>query len=80
LLRSYGAKESRLKRYDIEDVLVRLRGSVAILTAAATKEGECISCPRAGKAVTGRYRITRVYACEATMGWQLVSTHESRAE
>ena len=31
LLRSYGAKEVRLKRYDIEDVRVRLRGSEASL-------------------------------------------------
>ena len=80
LLRSYGAKEVRLKRYDIEDVRVRLRGSVGILTAAATKEGEYISGPRSGKTFTGRYRITRVYACDSGIGWQLVSTHESRAE
>jgi hypothetical protein len=80
LLRSYGAKEVRLKRYDIEDVRVRLHGSVGILTAAATKEGEYISGPRSGKTFTGRYRITRVYACDSGTGWQLVSTHESRAE
>jgi hypothetical protein len=71
LLRSYGAKEVQLKRYDVDDV---------ILTALAFKEGSYVSGPRNGSVFTGRYRITRVYACSVGHGWQLVSTHESRAE
>jgi ketosteroid isomerase-like protein len=77
LLRSYGAREVNLKVFTSENVRVRLYGSVGILTADITKEGDYLSGPRAGSVFTGRYRFTRVYAC-GTEGWQLVSTHESQ--
>ena len=77
LLRSYGAKEVNLKVFTSENVRVRLHGSVGILTADITKEGDYVSGPRAGSVFTGRYRFTRVYAC-GPRGWQLVSTHESQ--
>jgi ketosteroid isomerase-like protein len=76
LLRSYGAKEVNLKVFTSENVSVRFHGTVGILTADITKEGDYATGPRAGAVFTGRYRFTRVYACGA-QGWQLVSTHES---
>jgi ketosteroid isomerase-like protein len=77
LLRSYGAKEVSLRVFTSENVRVRFRGNVSILTADITKEGDYLSGPRAGAVFTGRYRFTRVYACSSE-GWQLVSTHESQ--
>lgn len=77
LLRSYGAKEVNLKVFASENVRVRFYGSVGILTADITKEGDYVSGPRAGTVFTGRYRFTRVYAC-GPQGWQLASTHESQ--
>lgn len=77
LLRSYGAKEVRLKVFQSEAIRVRLYGTVGVLTADITKEGDYLAGPRAGTVFTGRYRFTRVYACGAN-GWQLASTHESR--
>jgi ketosteroid isomerase-like protein len=77
VLRSYGAKEVRLKVFESENVRVRFYGPVAILTADITKEGDYVSGPRAGAVFTGRYRFTRVYAC-GPQGWQLASTHESQ--
>lgn len=79
LLRSYGAKEVILTRFTSESIRVRLHGSVGVLTADIIKEGSYRSGPRAGEVFTGRYRFTRVYACEADR-WQLVSTHESRLD
>jgi ketosteroid isomerase-like protein len=77
LLRSYGAREVNLRVFTSENVRVRFRGNVSILTADITKEGDYLSGPRAGAVFTGRYRFTRVYACSSG-GWQLVSTHESQ--
>jgi ketosteroid isomerase-like protein len=77
LLRSYGAREVDLRVLTSENVRVRFRGNVSILTADVTKEGDYLTGPRAGAVFTGRYRITRVYACSSE-GWQLVSTHESQ--
>jgi ketosteroid isomerase-like protein len=77
LLRSYGAREVNLRVFTSENVRVRFRGSVSILTADITKEGDYLSGPRAGAVFTGRYRFTRIYACDSR-GWQLVSTHESQ--
>jgi ketosteroid isomerase-like protein len=77
LLRSYGAKEVNLKTFTSEGIRVRFYGSVGVLTADITKEGDYVSGPRAGTVFTGRYRLTRVYAC-GSQGWQLVSTHESQ--
>jgi ketosteroid isomerase-like protein len=77
LLRSYGAREVSLRVFTSENVRVRFRGNVSILTADITKEGDYLSGPRAGAVFTGRYRFTRVYACSSE-GWQLVSTHESQ--
>jgi ketosteroid isomerase-like protein len=76
ILRSYGAREVNLKVFSSEHTRVRLHGSVGILTADITKEGDYLTGPRAGAVFTGRYRFTRVYAC-GPQGWQLVSTHES---
>jgi ketosteroid isomerase-like protein len=76
ILRSYGAREVNLKVFSSEHARVRIHGSVGILTADITKEGDYLTGPRAGAVFTGRYRFTRVYAC-GTQGWQLVSTHES---
>jgi ketosteroid isomerase-like protein len=77
LLRSYGAREVNLRAFMSENVRVRFRGHVGILTADITKEGDYLAGPRAGAVFTGRYRFTRVYAC-GSEGWQLVSTHESQ--
>lgn len=77
VLRSYGAKEVNLKVFKSENVRVRFYGTVGILTADITKEGDYVSGPRAGAVFTGRYRFTRVYAC-GPEGWQLASTHESQ--
>lgn len=76
LLRSYGAREVRLNSFASESIRVRLYGSVGILNADITKEGDYLTGPRAGTDFTGRYRFTRIYAC-GKEGWQLVSTHES---
>jgi ketosteroid isomerase-like protein len=76
ILGSYGAKEVNLRVFRSENVRVRFHGSVGILTADVSKEGDYVTGPRAGTVFTGRYRFTRVYACGA-QGWQLVSTHES---
>jgi ketosteroid isomerase-like protein len=77
ILRSYGAKEVNLRVFQSDNARVRFYGSVGILTADIAKEGDYLSGPRAGAVFTGRYRFTRVYACDA-QGWQLVSTHESQ--
>jgi ketosteroid isomerase-like protein len=77
LLRSYGAREVSLRVFTSENVRVRFHGNVSILTADITKEGDYLSGPRAGAVFTGRYRLTRVYAC-GSGGWQLLSTHESQ--
>jgi ketosteroid isomerase-like protein len=79
ILRSFGAKEVNLRFFTSENIRVRFHGSVGILTADITKEGEYLTGPRAGAVFTGRYRFTRVYACGA-QGWQLVSTHESELD
>jgi ketosteroid isomerase-like protein len=76
ILRSYGAREVNLRVFTSENIRVRFHGSVGILTADITKEGDYATGPRAGAVFTGRYRFTRVYACGA-QGWQLASTHES---
>jgi ketosteroid isomerase-like protein len=77
VLRSYGAKEVSLRMFESENIRVRFYGTVGILTADITKEGDYLSGPRAGAVFTGRYRFTRVYAC-GPQGWQLASTHESQ--
>jgi ketosteroid isomerase-like protein len=77
VLRSYGAREVNLRVFTSENVRVRFRGDVSILTADITKEGDYLTGPRAGVVFTGRYRFPRVYAC-ASGAWQLVSTHESQ--
>jgi len=79
LLRSYGAREVRLRVFNSDSIRVRLYGTVGVLTAGITKEGHYVAGPRAGTVVTGRYRFTRLYACRET-GWQLVSSHESRLD
>lgn len=77
ILRTHAAKEVALTVFTSEDIRVRLYGSVGVLTADITKEGQYVSGPRAGTVFTGSYRFTRVYAC-GQHGWQLVSTHESQ--
>jgi hypothetical protein len=68
-----------LRVFASENIRVRFHGSVGILTADITKEGDYVTGPRAGAVFTGRYRFTRVYACGA-QAWQLVSTHESELD
>jgi uncharacterized protein DUF4440 len=77
LLRSYGAREVHLVKFHSEGLHIRIYGSVAILNADVTKEGDYSAGPRKGSVFTGHYRFTRVYVC-GDQGWQLVSTHESR--
>lgn len=77
LLRSYGAREVRLRSFQSESIQVRLYGTVGVLNADITKQGDYLTGPRAGTDFTGRYRFTRIYACGGS-GWRLVSTHESQ--
>ena len=76
LLRSYGAKEVRLRLYRSENPRVRFYDRVGVFIANATKEGDYATGPRAGTVFTGRYRITRIFTCRSD-NWHLVSTHES---
>jgi ketosteroid isomerase-like protein len=76
LLRSYGAKEVRLKVYRSENPRVRFYESIGIFIGDATKEGDYTAGPRAGTVFTGKYRITRIFTCRSD-NWHLVSTHES---
>jgi ketosteroid isomerase-like protein len=77
LLRSYGAREVHLTVFRSDSAHVRLRPPVAILNAIVRKVGEYVAGPRTGTIITGSYRFTRVYVCDAS-GWQVVSSHESR--
>jgi hypothetical protein len=77
LLRSYGAREVRLRLFRSDSAHVRLHAPTAILNAIVRKDGEYVTGLQAGTVISGVYRFTRVYVCEGSR-WQLVSSHESR--
>lgn len=60
-------------RMDIADVKVKLLGSVAIVTGAATVEGT-----NEGSPMTGVYRYTRVYQRLAGGVWKITNSEATR--